>query len=61
MAEAIKVAAGNGKTEIVGICAGFQMLGKVIKDPYAIESKAGQIDGIGLLDVTTVMAKEKTC
>ena len=60
MAEAIKTAASNGKTEVVGICAGFQMLGKTIKDPHAIESDKGQIDGIGLLDVTTVMAMEKT-
>ncbi len=60
MAEAIKKAASNRKTEVVGICAGFQMLGKLIKDPHAIESDKGQIDGIGLLDVTTVMALEKT-
>ena len=60
MAEAIKNAALNGKTEIVGICAGFQMLGKLINDPHCIESDKGQIDGIGLLDVTTVMALEKT-
>jgi cobyric acid synthase CobQ len=60
MAEAIKKVAANGKTEIVGICAGFQMLGKLIKDPHHIESDKGQIDGIGLLDVTTVMALEKT-
>ncbi|MBW8016162.1 MAG: cobyric acid synthase [Planctomycetes bacterium] len=60
MADAIKNATINGKTEIIGICAGFQMLGKHIKDPHCIESDNGQIDGIGLLDVTTVMAIEKT-
>ena len=60
MADAIKNAASNESTEIIGICAGFQILGKLIKDPHAIESDKGQIDGIGLLDVTTVMALEKT-
>jgi cobyric acid synthase CobQ/L-threonine-O-3-phosphate decarboxylase len=60
MAEAIKSAAVNEKTEVVGICAGFQMLGKLIKDPHNIESDKGQIEGIGLLDVTTVLAEEKT-
>ena len=60
MAEAIKKKASEGKVEIVGICAGFQMLGKTIKDPHHIESGKGQIDGLGLLDLTTVMALEKT-
>ncbi len=60
MAETIKRTSANGKTEVIGICAGFQMLGKTIKDPHHIESGNGKIDGIALLDVTTVMALEKT-
>ena len=60
MADSVRKSASNGKTEIVGICAGFQILGKLIKDPHCIESDKGEIDGIGLLDVTTVMALEKT-
>ena len=60
MAEAIKSAALNGRTEVVGICAGFQMLGKLIRDPHHIESDKAQIEGMGLLDVTTVMAMKKT-
>ncbi|MCK5172977.1 MAG: cobyric acid synthase [Planctomycetes bacterium] len=60
MAEAIKKAAADGKTQVIGICAGFQMLGRAIKDPHHVESGRGQIDGIGLLDVTTVLAREKT-
>lgn len=60
MAEAIKKAASNGKIEVVGICAGFQMLGKHIKDPYQIESDKARIEAMGLLNVTTVMALEKT-
>lgn len=60
MANAIRNAASNGKTEVIGICAGFQILGKTIRDPHHIESDKGQIDGIGLLDVTTGMDLEKT-
>jgi len=51
--------AADGKTEIVGICGGFQMLGQSIADPHGIES-CGQIDGMGLLPITTVLARDKT-
>jgi adenosylcobyric acid synthase len=46
--------------EIVGICAGFQMLGREIRDPGEVESSAQCCNGLGLLDVQTVMAAEKT-
>ncbi|MDP4209865.1 MAG: cobyric acid synthase [Bacteroidota bacterium] len=45
---------------IVGICGGFQMLGKSVHDPYHIESELEKLDGLGLLDVSTTMEKEKT-
>lgn len=45
--------------EIVGICGGYQMLGRVIHDPYEIESTAGSIDGLGLLSMETVIEKDK--
>jgi adenosylcobyric acid synthase len=45
---------------IVGICAGFQMLGTYINDPYNIESDIKNTDGLGLLDIETTMLKTKT-
>ena len=44
---------------IMGICGGYQMLGKVVKDPYRVEG-GGEEEGIGLLEGETVMEKEKT-
>jgi adenosylcobyric acid synthase len=49
----------NGKI-IIGICGGFQILGKIIEDPYHIESELDKIEGLGLLDIQTIMLKEKT-
>ncbi len=46
--------------ELVGICGGFQMLGAGIADPHHLESDSGTIEGLGLLDVTTVLAVDKT-
>ncbi|HHW58556.1 MAG TPA: cobyric acid synthase [Clostridia bacterium] len=45
---------------IVGICGGYQMLGKAIKDPHHIESATSEIEGLELLDIETVIEKEKT-
>ncbi|AHF80354.1 cobyric acid synthase [Thermococcus paralvinellae] len=42
---------------VVGICGGFQMLGEKIID--SIESKRGEVKGIGLLKAKTVFAKTK--
>jgi adenosylcobyric acid synthase len=49
-----------GQAEIIGICGGFQLLGMGISDPYAIESVAGEQQGLGLLAINTIMAEEKT-
>ena len=52
------VAAGKA---VLGICGGFQMLGTVIADPHGVEGEAGTVvDGLGLLDVRTDFAVEKT-
>jgi len=44
---------------VLGICGGFQMLGCCVADPQGIEGPAGDTDGIGLLDVDTVMTGDK--
>ncbi len=44
---------------VLGICGGFQMLGQVIDDPAGTDGTAGQVQGLGLLDVRTVMAPDK--
>jgi adenosylcobyric acid synthase len=45
---------------IVGICGGYQMLGKTIRDPHGTESSIEEINGLGLLDVDTIFEMEKT-
>lgn len=57
--KSIKLAAEKG-IPVVGICGGYQMLGKKIHDPYGIESKYMEIDGLGLLDTETTLEKIKT-
>jgi len=45
---------------VLGICAGYQMLGRSVADPLGVESPAGSvIAGLGLLAVDTVMAGDK--
>lgn len=44
---------------VLGLCGGFQMLGKTIADPEGVDGSAGTVDGLGLLDVTTTMAGKK--
>ncbi len=45
---------------ILGICGGYQMLGRVISDPEGIEGVAGSTPGLGLLDIETVMTGDKS-
>ncbi len=45
---------------VLGICGGFQMLGRTITDPDGVEGPAGTVaEGLGLLDTTTTFAREK--
>jgi adenosylcobyric acid synthase len=47
--------------QITGICGGFQILGKTVADPHGIEGEPGTLlHGLGLLDLTTELAADKT-
>lgn len=59
LAYRIKELGHTGNVEIVGICGGFQILGREIADPYEIEA-SGHVNGLALLPIFTVLEKEKT-
>lgn len=44
---------------VLGLCGGYQMLGKTISDPDGVDGRPGNVEGLGLLDVNTVMAGKK--
>ncbi|ACO01081.1 MULTISPECIES: cobyric acid synthase [Brucella] len=44
---------------VLGICGGFQMLGRRISDPAGIEGNVRDIEGLGLLDIETMTEPEK--
>lgn len=46
--------------QVIGICGGYQMLGQRVTDPLGIEGSEREIAGLGLLDIETEMAPEKT-
>ena len=45
--------------QILGICGGYQILGRTINDPAGIEGPPGSAKGLGLLDVETEMTEQK--
>ncbi len=57
LADGIAAHARSGRP-VLGICGGFQMLCRRIDD--AVESDAGGVDGLGLLDADIVFAPDKT-
>ncbi len=57
VAAAVVRAAARG-VPVLGVCGGMQMLGRELKDPHRLES--GDSEGLGLLDVATVLAPAKT-
>ncbi len=44
---------------VLGMCGGYQMLGRVLHDPHGIEGPPGTTQGLGLLDVETTFLPEK--
>jgi adenosylcobyric acid synthase len=54
----IRAHARAGKA-VIGICGGYQMLGRTIADPLGIEGAPGTSEGLGLLDVDTVLTEVK--
>lgn len=44
---------------IIGICGGYQILGKEINDPYSIESRKKSIKALNLLNISTTIEKDK--
>jgi adenosylcobyric acid synthase len=45
--------------KVIGICGGFQMLGRVISDPHGVEGPPGESRGLALLDMETELTREK--
>jgi len=50
---------GDSGCEIVGLCGGYQILGKSVEDPHSIESDRGNIEGLGLLNMVTRLERQK--
>lgn len=44
---------------VLGLCGGYQMLGRVIRDPQGFEGPPGECPGLGLLDVGTMLSNDK--
>jgi adenosylcobyric acid synthase len=45
--------------KVMGICGGFQMLGRSVCDPHGVEGAAGESSGLGLLEMSTTLTQEK--
>ncbi|OCL26136.1 cobyric acid synthase CobQ [Orenia metallireducens] len=58
LARKIIAQANAGKT-VIGICGGYQMLGKKLVDPDLVEGRISQMIGLGLLDIETTFNREK--
>lgn len=55
-----KIKSKTASSVIVGICGGFQILGRKISDSLKIESHLKEITGLELLNVTTILQRKKT-
>ncbi len=45
---------------VLGLCGGYQLLGRTIADPDGVDGSAGTVAGLGLLDVITIMSADKS-
>lgn len=45
---------------MLGLCGGYQILGRVVRDPLGLEGPPGEAPGLGLLDVETTLDADKT-
>ncbi|PLZ00569.1 cobyric acid synthase CobQ [Burkholderia sp. WAC0059] len=45
---------------VIGVCGGLQMLGREVADPHGVEGPPGATAGLGWLDCSTVLTREKT-
>jgi adenosylcobyric acid synthase len=45
---------------VLGLCGGYQMLGQLVHDPLGLEGLPGSSPGLGLLDIETTLAPQKT-
>jgi len=59
LADHIRVCRRSGAA-VVGICGGYQMLGRELLDPLGVESATPAMEGLGLIESTTTFAAEKT-
>jgi adenosylcobyric acid synthase len=50
----------NAGASLVGVCGGYQMLGRELLDPLGVESSTPSMEGLGLLEGTTTFEPEKT-
>lgn len=59
--EVIAAALEQGTVQLAGICGGYQMLGRKLLDPFAVESaEPGEREGLGYLPLSTSFLEEKT-
>ena len=58
MAEAIQNYAAAGGT-VLGVCGGYQMMGRLLADPEGLEGQEGRYRGLGLLPLKTVITGQK--
>jgi len=57
--DCVKAAVSKGAA-LIGVCGGYQMIGKKIFDPHNVESSLREVEGMGFLDTVTKFDRTKT-